>query len=68
MLPKSKAPGYRRQFQNSRCSRDRHKDIRLTEGDLDIHEMVVEKSAEVILVDRKRADIDNRRPHELMKD
>ena len=49
-MPKSKAPDYQRVFRNSRCGRERHKDIHLTEGDLDSYGIAVEKSAEVIAV------------------
>jgi hypothetical protein len=41
---------------------------RVTEGGLEPYGLWIEKSAEVIVVDRKRADINNRRTHELMKD
>ena len=51
-----------------RCRRNRMKEYVLTWGDLDLYEIQIEKSAEVIVVDRKRADIDNRRTHKLMKD
>ncbi len=68
MLPKSKALRNQGEFQNSRCGRHRHKDIHLTEGGLEPYELWIEKSAEVIVVDRKRADINNRRTHKLMKD
>jgi hypothetical protein len=44
------------------------KEYVLTWGDLDLYGIQIEKSAEVIVVDRKRADIDNRRTHELTKD
>ena len=38
---------------NSRCSRHRHKDIRLTEGDLKLYEIQIEKSAEVVVLSGK---------------
>ena len=38
-----------RQNRNSRCSRDRQKDIHLTEGALHFYELETEKSAEVIV-------------------
>ena len=41
-------------YRNSKCSSDRHKDIHLTEGGLGVGNDT-EKSAEVIVVDRKRA-------------
>lgn len=47
MLPKSKAR--KSQRRNSRSSRLRYKDIHLTKGDLGLHEMEFEKSAEVIV-------------------
>jgi hypothetical protein len=68
MLPKSKALRNQGESRNSRCGRHRHKDIRLTEGGLELYEIQIEQSAEVIVVDRKRAVINNRRTHELMKD
>jgi hypothetical protein len=46
-----------RQYRSSRCGSDRYKDIRLTEGGLGLHELETEKSAEVIVVDGKRAPI-----------
>jgi hypothetical protein len=52
MLPKSKALRNQGEFRNSRCGSDRHKDIRLTEGDLELYELQIEKSAEVIVVNR----------------
>ena len=42
----------RGQCRNSRRSRHRHKDIRLTEGGLGLYGLQIEKSAEVIVVDR----------------
>ena len=39
----------RGQYRNSRCSSDRHKDIHLTEGDLEPYELWIEKSAEAIV-------------------
>ena len=51
-----------------RCRGNRRKEYVLTWGDLELHVLQIEKSAEVIVVDRKRADINNRRTHELMKD
>ena len=56
------------QCRNSRCGSDRYRDIRLTEGDFGLHELDTEKSAEVIVVDRKRADKDSRRAHKSTKD
>ena len=44
------------------------KEYVLTWGDLDLYGLQIEKSAEVIVVDRKRADINNQRTHKLMKD
>ncbi len=49
MLPKSKALKNQREFRNSRCGRHRHKDIRLTEGGLELYVIQIEKSAEVIV-------------------
>ncbi len=43
-VPKSLKRG-----RNSRCSRDRYKDIHLTEGDLESYGLWVEKSAEAIV-------------------
>ena len=59
MTPKSNAQTSNslRQYRNSRCGSDRYKDIRLTEGGLGLHELETEKSAEVIVVDGKRAVI-----------
>ena len=51
-----------------RCRRDRRKEYVLTWGDLEPYVLRIEKSAEVIVVDGKRADIDNRRTHKLAKD
>jgi len=51
MLPKSKALE-RGQYRNSRCSSDRHKDVHLTEGGLELYGLQIEKSAEVIVVNR----------------
>jgi len=42
--------------------------VHLTEVGLGLYELHTEKSAEVIVVDRKRADTDNRRTHKLMED
>ena len=42
--------------------------VHLTEGGLELYVIQIEKSAEVIVVEGKRADKDNRRTHELMKD
>lgn len=54
-------------YRNSKCSSDRHKDIHLTEGGLGVGNDT-EKSAEVIVVDRKRAARDKQRSHKLAKD
>ena len=51
-----------------RCRRNRMKEYVLTWGDLEPYVLRIEKSAEVIVVDGKRADIDNRRTHKLAKD
>ena len=51
-MPKSKIPVKRGVYRNSRCSRDRHKGIYLTEGG---PRLLSGKSAEVIVTVGKRA-------------
>ena len=54
MLPKSKiqASNCLDLYRNGRCSRDRYRDIHLTEGGLELYGLQIEKSAEVIVVNR----------------
>jgi len=60
MLPKSKiqASNCLDLYRNGRCSRDRYRDIHLTEGGLELYGLQIEKSAEVIVVRGKEPLID----------
>ena len=40
-------------YRNSRCSRDRHKDFHLTKGGLELYEMQIEQSADVVVLSGK---------------
>ena len=69
MLPKSyfQMSNYLELCQNGRCSSDRYRDIRLTEGDLGFHELETEKSAEVIVLSGNELPL-MERSHKLRKD